>query len=263
MTSVKKHDTMIGQDRTQAEGPLPGTTMDSTDTFFMWCPTARAKAGRSINATATRSSDEVFWRGVSERISFESGGSGPWMWRRIVFTKKALFDSDLISPERYVNVVQDVADISTETTPVPVNPGTVSGLLRYNRSLDPLPVAQYTNLTAEIFRGVRFIDWSNYLDAPLNRDVVNVITDKTVRIASGNDTGVLRQFKLWVPLNKRMKYGSNEEGTLDIQSQFAANAATDTNVLDDVYIVDYFRQQTVAPGTLNMSTTTTVYWHER
>jgi len=264
LTSTKKKDTMVGVNLKQTPGePNFAVQMGSTYNFLLWCPTARAKAGRGVDSNMARSADQVFWKGVSERIHLETDGSDPWTWRRIVFQKKQRFDVEVVDETNYVTRQQDIDAVLPATGQIPPNPYLLEGLIRYGRSLEPLPAPQYESVARQVFQGTRGVDYVEYVTAKTNPSTITVLRDKTVQIRSGNESGVMRDVKWWLPLNKRMQYFSQESGSLQITSEFADFANGKDGLMDDVYILDLFAQLTDAPGNITMSTTTTAYWHEK
>lgn len=190
--------------------------------------------------------------------------SEPWQWRRIVFTLKPLWDVEIIDFTNYVAMTQEIGGIIPDTTPIPANPGGIqNGLIRYSRSLEILPDDQLGVVLQDIIQGSAGVDWSDAMIAPLNRSAVTVLSDRKRSIRSGNDSGTMRDFKTWIPLNATMSYQSDETGSFDVQGAFADGGA---NGLDNVYVLDLFRKMASAsgiPARLRVTSTATAYWHER
>nr|QJB18557.1 MAG: capsid protein [Genomoviridae sp.]QJB18591.1 MAG: capsid protein [Genomoviridae sp.] len=264
LTSTKKHDTIVGLNLKQSSGePVYTVSMGSGQNFMLWCPTARFRGGRGQNNPQVRSSDDVFWKGVSDNLHIETTTSDPWLWRRIVFTMATPFDLGDVDVTNYTTVALDADDVLPPTGQVPNNPASLEGIARYARTLEELPVAQYEVVTDRIFEGVREVDYHGFSNAKTDKTEIHVLSDKTKRIVSGNDSPVMKDYKHYIPLNKRMRYTSTESGSITQgNSQFAGDG-TFGNMLHDVYILDYFEQLGTAPGYVNISANSKVYWHER
>lgn len=255
---------MVGLNLKQVPGEANfGVTLSSTFNFMLWCPTARAKAGRGTDYHTNRSSDEVFWRGIRDSFKIQTTTSDPWLWRRIVFTKREFFDTTLVDYSNYVTGADDADLVLPPTGQIPPNVAALQGIRRYSRTLEELPVPQYTEITREIFQGVRFVDYSDFGTAKTNKTRINVISDRTRRITSGNDSPVMRNYKMWIPLNKRMVYAGRESGSIETLTSEFASGGTHGSFMNDVYILDFFEQLGAAPGAIDVSGSATAYWHER
>lgn len=259
IASTKKRDTMVG-----ANDSLGGRqfTVDLPNTFnaLLWCATARPKAGRGVDSDMVRSADSVYFRGVKEKLFIEGSTSDPWDWRRIVFSTKSVgWDPASIPLNRYFTQDQDIAAVLPETGPNP-NSAFLEGMTRVSRTLFPLTVAQIEFLTGQILKGVRNIDYASYMTASMDNTQFNVLSDRTRRIRSGNDSTTMKEFSVWHPMNKTINYRAVESGTLDLAGSFSTQSL---HGMGDVYVLDFFRQPLAAPSTLKVATTATAYWHER
>lgn len=242
----------------------------SADNFLLWCPTARERSGQGNGLPSTRSSNNVFWKGISDNFALESSTSDPWLWRRVVFQMRENFGATEVPPQYYTTVTGNIVEItgpSSGQIPEQQTNTVVRGIRSYFRTLEPLPVDNYTALAERIFQGVRYVDWTDYTTAKLDTTQIHVMSDRTRRITSGNDSPFLRRVKNYIPLNKRMVYPSTEFGAAEtsITQQNDAFAAPGNygDTLADVYIMDYFRQPNGAPATLTVTAQATAYWHER
>ena len=264
LTSVKKQDTMVGLNLKQSSGePVYAVTLDSTYNVMMWCPTFRGKGGRGATYPQVRSQDEVFWRGISDVFHIETGSSDPWLWRRVVFTKKGGWDGSVVDFTNYVTYVAEIGDVLPETGAVPTNPAVLHGNERYSRPLESMPVAQYEVVFGNMFQGTRTVDFQSWMTAKIDKTKIHVMSDRKRRIVSGNDSPVMRDYKQWIPLNKRMRYPTNESGSITNASSGFACDGTYGNLLDDVYVVDLFEQLSAAPSDIIISGQATAYWHEK
>lgn len=264
---------MVGLNQSQGgTDPRYYVELLSADNFLMWCPTARARGGQVNGLPSVRSQPEVFWKGFSDNYGIETTTSDPWLWRRITFTMHENFVNDAtngIPPQYYLTETENLVDITGPSTQFPIyQQDTVTrGVNTTYRTLEPLPVTQYDLLVERMFQGVRYVDWTDYQTAKIDTSQVHVISDVTRRLTSGNDSPIIRTYKHYVPLNKTMQYASTEfgaaESSLSTLNDRFASGGTSGNKLNDVYVVDYFRQPSGAPATMRITAQATAYWHEK
>lgn len=253
---------MVGLNLTQQTGERSYVvTMGSTYNGLLWCPTARYKAGYGGNQIATRNADSVYWKGIAERLHIESDTSDPWQWRRIVFEFQGGFDIESIPFEKWGSFEPDIPGI----TPVPgtggdlTNPVGLSGITRVNRTLEPLTSDELSVVYSRLFKGQRFVDWLDPTTARVDRGDLKVHSDTRIMMKSGNDAAIYRDIKRFLALNKTMSYNAQESGSLDVTASLCDNKSP----MKDVFIFDLFSQPSLAPGNIQVSTTTTAYWHEK
>lgn len=273
ITSEKKQDTMVGLNQNQSGGPVPafevdfgfeGTVEDpQTLSMMLWCPTSRAKAGRAQESKMARTADDCYYKGISEKIHISTSDSEPWQWRRIVFTKKNVFDADLLARSSYVKETEELEDIQLSTSAIPPNTSVVQqGLRRYSRNLDLLDGVERNYLVNEIVMGTFGVDWADIMIAPMNKYSIHVMSDVKRNLRSGNNAGIMKDYNMWIPLNKTMRYESGEAGSIDINTTFAGQDSP----LDDVYVLDIFRKSQTpdsVTSTATMSSVAKVYWHQK
>lgn len=264
---------MVGLNFNQSGGPVPafevdfgfGGTVEDPQTLSMmlWCPTSRAKAGRAQESKMARTADNCYYKGLSEKIHISTSDSEAWQWRRIVFAKKNVFDADLLPRSSYVKETEELEDIPLSTSANPPNTSVVQqGLRRYSRNLDLLTADERNYLVNEIVMGAFGVDWADLMIAPMNKFSIRVLSDVKRNLRSGNDTGIMKDYNSWIPLNKTMRYESGEAGSIDINTTFAGQDSP----LEDIYVLDIFRKaQNVnsVASTATMSSVATVYWHEK
>jgi hypothetical protein len=266
VTSRKKRNTMLtlantsttnGASVTIGPGPLLVNGRDSALVLFM--PTAMdltdgTGVPGTISEEATRTSTNCFMRGFKEKIRIQTSTGLPWFWRRIVFASKR---------PSLLNAFQN-AD-----TPVQTNSGnptyvdTSNGMQRlyFNQSVNIADntIAAWNGL---IFRGQRDRDWTDILTARTDGARIDVRSDVTATIKSGNQAGTVREFNRYYPLNKSIVYDDDESGDREVS---VYTSVQDKRGLGDVYIYDIF-----VPGTggtvldlLQLQSTSTLYWHEK
>lgn len=227
--------------------PAPGR---GPITILPWICTARSNAttsagesGNVFNETA-RTSTTCYMRGLAENIEIQTSSAAHWQWRRICFT--------------YKDPVQVGAALNFFSP-------TAKGMQRMlynvtsNKSEDNAALGQ---MISTIFRGVEGNDWNNYMTAPLDEKRITVKYDKTTHIASGNDSGVVRKYKRWHPMNKNLVYDDYENGGTRRSDYYSVASKAG---MGDYYVIDMFLAGLGSTSTdlLNFNPVATLYWHEK
>jgi len=255
MTSTKKRDVMP-QDLLQGGGghgtygPLTVAASAGT-TYCLWCPTGRPMRTYGTNGGQVEFSDSarnrsvVFQRGLQERVRIATDTSEAWQWRRICWTMKGAFPG--VTPVEYSTFFPDPTDSSGTNFEV-------------HRTLVPLIPASVVAVQELIFRGDGGTDYTDAMTAPLDTSRIRFLYDRTVQINSGNDSGCVRNFKLWHRMNKNMKYFDTEAGVnLTERSFFATEGLIG---MGDYYVLDFF-EAIAGTGNLSFGPQPTMYWHEK
>jgi hypothetical protein len=183
-------------------------------------------------------------RGLSETIEIQTSSGLPWQWRRICFCLK---NPSYLSPA--------VAPF-LETTAGFVR------LMYKNTSGSASDVLLKNNLRTLVFKGVIGSDWNNILTAPIDTTRVDLKSDTTTVISSGNASGRLKRYKRWYPMNSNLVYDDDETGGREAASTYSV---TDKRGMGDYYIWDIFVSGIGGSSTDRMSfdPTATLYWHEK
>lgn len=244
ITSRKKRDTMLASNAT-ITGPI---AVPAGETVIMWCPTYRvirnsATAGNPQASEYDRESQTVFMRGLKENIHIETSTPDAWEWRRICFTRKGDWNAEVIPQADYTNTSLGLASS-----------------VNYNRNLKPLTTAEYGAVFEEILRGRLGTDYNDPIRAPADKRNYRIMYDKLVKINSGNQQGVIRDYRRWHPMNKNLVYGDEEYGTNPVTEGFSTEGKPG---MGDYYVVDIFRSITGATGVLSYLPTASLYWHEK
>lgn len=227
------------------QGNVAGFTEDPY--IIPWVASARDMdvAGTAtegmVGDEATRTSSACYIRGLKENIEIQVSDGVPWQWRRLVFTAKGLQTSFQFGPSE---------GLFTETS---------SG---FRRLINETRGSNLAALTAVMFRGQSGTDWNDYLTAPVDTRNITLMYDKTRTIASGNEQGMIREYKMWHPVNKTLVYGDDQNGGDTNDFQFSTLAKPGCG---DIYVVDIFRPRVGAGSTsqLRFHPAATFYWHER
>ena len=260
VSSKKKRDTMVTTTNVSPNTPVGGTTYAGGPAIFgaagvtdghcfVFVPTARDFTRDLAGVTgfpsdvATRTATTCYMRGVSEKIEVQVADGVPWQWRRICFTIKG---TDVLLPT--TPSFSPFLETSSGFTRVINQPGSTTR----------------TNLEALLFKGNRNQDWSSVITAPIDTARVTPRYDKTITIASGNDSGVIRKYSRWHPMNKNLVYDDDEAGGTE-NAPGAKYSVVSKPGMGDYIIVDYFvpRYGAVLGNQMTLSIGASLYWHER
>jgi len=98
--------------------------------------------------------------------------------------------------------------------------------------------------------------------AKTDQSRVSVKYDVTRTIASGNDRGIVRKYKLYHPMNKNLVYNDDEVGGRTTSSNYSVDSKLG---MGDFWVVDLIRSRYGAASSdvMIFSPQATLYWHER
>nr|UTM74957.1 capsid protein [Tick-associated circular DNA virus] len=262
-TSRKKRDTMLTVTNTApgSGGPLPSLTSPvlvvSAEFGHVSCWNATARdlslsSGPigSVAQEAVRTSSTCYMRGLSENIRLGTSTDCAWFWRRICFTLRG-------------SAFRTTANGDSPVTPYATFSENSNGIGRLwlNQNINTMgnTIAVQQGV---LFRGAANVDWRDLITAPVDNTRVDLKYDKTRTIRSGNSRGVVREYKMWHPMNKNLVYADDEAGDVMIPNNFSVE---DKRGMGDYYIVDIIIPANggVRADTLTIDSTSTLYWHER
>lgn len=214
-----------------------------------WVATGRPLQGadntnNTIAEAAARTATECYMRGIAEKIQLQTSTAQPWQWRRVCFQYRQ----------------RDILNTQNADTPLVVNTA-VAGVTRgLVDALQNGTMAQ--TLLNVMFQGRQSIDWSSFFTAKMDNKNVTVCYDKTRIINSGNQNGIIRNYKMWHPMNKTLRYGDDETGNDETSSYYCAPGNLG---MGDYYVVDMFSAgpSGVVGDQLKFEPEATLYWHER
>lgn len=255
ITSEKKKDDMLVFTNVVSPRNQGNTTYLTTPAIliggsseeyaFLWCATARDNASDNAGGRgskfyeATRTSSLCYMRGLKEKIEIITTTGLPWQWRRICFTVKnniptagTGFGDHFNTSQGYVRVVNEMF-------------GTVK-----------------SNVYGYLFDGTYNNDWRDPLIAKTDRSRATVKYDKTVTIASGNQSGMIRSYSRWHGMNANLRYDDDEVGGNMTTSSYSTSSKEG---MGDYFVLDLFRPLTGSSGTdtLTFAPQSTLYWHEK
>jgi len=259
VTSRKKRNGMLcwsntdgaGASRTPAIGPffVSGSTGFA---YSVWQATAQTLNSSSIVPDqAARTATTCYMRGLSEHLKFQTSTGLPWFHRRICFTIRG------------INAFSNYNTGDTPTNPAPFFADTSNGIERQFLNLSVNNAPKTINSQVELlFKGTSNRDWTDVITAPLDTTRIGVKYDKTFTISSGNANGIVREKKLWHPMNKNLVYDDEEGGAGETPSYYS----TDSKLgMGDYFVVDIFQPGTggTSSDLLKVDCTSTLYWHEK
>ena len=259
LTSRKKRDVMLQTSNTSSTGaaiaPAVGATVvnGSNGGWFYWSPTARdldtvAGQPNTVSQEASRTSTTCFARGLSERLDIQTSSSVPWKWRRICFWTKSkeFLASASGATFNYKGWLETSAGVSRAF---------INSFLNNNNS-------QQGVQSSILFAGTEGQDWTDIMVAKVDTRRVDLVSDKTTIINSGNDSGVFRKHYRWYGMNKNVVYDDDQIGDEQNTSAFSV---TDKRGAGNFIILDIMRVHASGTGSdlLRFDAETTYYWHEK
>lgn len=273
-TSRKKRNGMLSFSNTNASGvisplaqnPLTivGSNSGNNIGLIHFRPTAMdltspGGGGNPIVDVAARTSSTCFMRGFAENIRIETSSGSPWFHRRICITTRDLLFLSLASGDTSGSERQSYASGFIETS---------AGFQRLaaNVQLENSPTPQFANTISIwlsiMFKGKQGVDWDDFVTAPIDTTRVDLKFDKTWVYSSGNERGVLKEKKLWHPMNKNLYYADDENGA---GMDTITASVTDKRGMGDYHIFDFFSQGSSGSTSdlLKIRFTSTLYWHEK
>lgn len=192
---------------------------------------------------AARTKTLCYMRGLKERVQIHTSSGLPWQWRRICFTMKGddLYQTDAAT-QRFSLL-------------------TSNGMVRVMNAVDANGAAG-TAISGLIFDGSNQGDWTNWFTAKLDTQRITVKSDRTRIIQSGNDSGVLRNYSSWYPMNKNLQFDDDENGSTYVGGRYSQRSKVG---MGDYYVIDLISAGTGATTTdlLSFEPEATLYWHEK
>lgn len=211
----------------------------SAPVMLVWCATARDRISNSSNPTAdsVRESQTCYMRGLKEHLRLSTNTATSWLWRRICFTSKGLYQA-----------------LGTSADSVETSNGWVRALM--DQSGTPFGSA----IVNSMFAGTVNVDWADTFTAATDSTNVKIMYDRTVTINSGV-AGVIRDRKMWHAMNHNLVYGEDENGEGETPARYSTLGRPG---MGDYYVVDFIASNsTSSSDTLTFATEATLYWHEK
>lgn len=242
IAAAKKYDTMLGATGV-GEIPVPSSlSIPAGSTYMIWCPTYRPHDEASN--PHHRNSQRVFWRGVRERVLLSA--SFELTHRRVCFWSYRRFEEAV----PYQDEAEDV----------------------WRRPLRTITPDGSPDLFEELWKGHLDLDYTEDTrwNSPIDNRRFTIVSDKqytinpNYQLPQGSSFGKTRTSKFWHVMNSTMMYDSEEAGSDDLDSPWAAVAPGNCA---NYYVLDIFSTgqslEGDQPAVGTFSTTAGVYWHEQ
>lgn len=254
-----------GASATPAQAPLVINASPSSSNFpgvvtgaqglVLFTPTARTLVqfgggSATVVQEAMRTSTTCFMRGLSENIRVQTSSALPWLWRRITFcSKDQVFRAYQSTDSPGTGILSEVE--------------TSNGYQRaaINQSVNGSGNTQ-NQILSVLFKGAQGVDWVDIILAPVDTRRVDLKSDRTMRLFSGNQDGTMSEKKLWHPMNKNITYSDDETGETEATSAFSVN---DKRGMGDYHVLDIFACGLggSASDQLAVQYNSSLYWHEK
>lgn len=247
---------------TNTGGPIavsrnPYTLSGATGTqVCIFMPTAMDldtnTGGNTITQESVRTATTCYIKGFSETLRIQTSSQLPWFWRRIVFrAKNSNFYQYATADSPLSTVGPAYVEVTTQGMQRLWMNQTINGA---NQSL--------ANIEGYMFKGAFTVDWDDRLTAKIDTRRIDLISDRTTTIRSGNAAGSVKSVKHYIPYNHNLVYDDDETGK-DMVSRYGS--VNDKQGNGDLLIYDIF--QPGAGGTtadlLQVVGNATLYWHEK
>jgi len=217
---------------------------------MLWNATARdltdnaGNANLRVNETA-RTSTTPYMVGLREIIEIQGPNGLPWQWRRICFTYKGQLPG------------------AAATTTFRTFSETSSGFTRVVNQVsgDRNSGAVY-DLFFVLFAGQNATDWNDPMVAKTDQTRITVKYDRTRTIQTSNESGFIRKYKHYHPMNQTLAYDDDESG----EKMTTNFTSVDSKVgMGDYYVLDMIRSRYGADGgnSIVFNPSATLYWHEK
>lgn len=244
LTSVKKRDTMI-------QGQVAGNGDVTTQPYFRidmgangyvaWCQNASYRERGNSLAAPVRNLRDIFLKGFSETVRFDTNSGNPVIVRRLV-----------VSMPTRIDLTGGVSMPNNQPTRV-----VKDGVHYIGIGNGPLNI----NLYETLFAGKQNTDWSDVITAKPDNRRMKVHQDKTLFIKSGNAAEAVRQYKFWDRINKKVQYDDEEQGN-DVYTSGFTTTSTQGHQ-QNVYVVYIFFNPSNVALSADIYQQRTMYWHER
>lgn len=240
---------VVATDGTGTAGPILITPEEVGGGFnSLFIPSARRLF--TDPSSYGRNANTIFVRGYKDRVNVTVSGGATWTWRRTVFTLKGSILRDFFTDNSQGEQYDGLGD-GAGNAPA--------------RTIGPMDDNIATLIRSVIYRGTQEVDWYDPYTAAIDNTRVTLLSDKTMTINPGNESGRTRTYRFWQPINKNLTYSSYETDQTDVSSPYSVDSKLGCG---DIYVFDQVRRETPSSSTniptqLRFSPEGTFYWHER
>lgn len=245
---------------TVAQNPLTIAGSASGDTIGLvhFRPTAMdldtSSNPNSVVNIPSRTASICYMRGFAENIRVETSSGNPWFHRRVCICSR--------SPLFLTLSTSDTAGVDRAYAAA----GAIETSNGWQRLASNVITDTMTTTTSQwlslLFKGAQGVDWDDYVTAPVDTNRVDLKFDKTWIYKSGNQQGILKEKKLWHPMNKNLYFDDDESGD---HEEGRTYSVSDKRGMGDYHIFDFFSQGSTGSTSdrLKIRFTSTMYWHEK
>ncbi|AMH87668.1 capsid protein [Pacific flying fox faeces associated gemycircularvirus-2] len=263
-TSRKKRNTMLQFVNTNSTSGLPVTpgpgpyvvAGNQGSAFSVFTATAMdLYANGNANTIANqaqRTSTTCYVLGYAEKIRIQTSSGLPWFWRRIVVrVRDPLF------------VTYATNDTPTYSANMSYVDTTTNGMQRayINQTINAANNT-ITGVQGVLFRGTVGRDWTDIQTAIVDTTRVDLVSDTRMTIRSGNANGTVKDVNMWHPYRRNLVYDDDELGEQETANYVSTESKQGGG---DMHVIDIFTPGTGAGASdlLQLTSTSTLYWHEK
>lgn len=215
-------------------------------------PSYRFLVANNSAFKAFRTSTRPFIKGLFEEYQLVPTDASVWEHRRVVWASKDVYNAAVAAN---IGAMSAQGDQNSH---------------RVFRDMSGVTTGNYTDLQTRlydvVFQGVDTVDWRTPMLAKLDRTRINVLSDKKYQISTGNNVPRTKFRKFWTPINRTIQYDDEENGLNVSPSPISVSSKSG---MGNIYVMDLFQCLNKDPATaagsslLQISSTQTLYWHEK
>lgn len=218
--------------------------------MIFFSPTYRFLVPNTYAYLAARTSTRPYIRGIAENYALVPNDSTLWYHRRIVVACK-----EVVGNTPAVSQVTGAQAIAGATSYRQMHDITGDSSSAFSATWD--------FIQDQLFQGVKTTDWSDQMTAKVDNARFTVIADARYALSSANAASRPRFKKFWTPINKTIQYDDEENGTSITPSPFSIDSKPGVG---NIFVLDLFEAPapiSTTTSTLSISSTQTLYWHEK
>ena len=225
---------------------------------FLHVPTHKYLSQDGPQSIAARTSTRPWLRGFKEMYRLTPNDASVWWHRRIVFAAKGNPFFKTGNSNGIVNFV------GAEQSPTDLS-------LRQFRDLTGQSTGEYTTALDKtlnyLYDGVYQVDWIDPFTASTDKTRLTIISDRFQRIKSDNQAPAPVHRKHYTNIGKTIQYDDEQNGLGMSTNPLSTDAKPG---IGDIYVYDLFGcpapvtgGNTPGSSLLQVSSTATLYWHEK
>lgn len=218
--------------------------------FTLYNATHRFLVPDNYSYRASRTATRTYAVGLKEAYRLIPNTNEVWWHRRVVFSYKSA-----LGPV----VIQQDLGVQSSAAATTVRPfRDLSGEVATNGPYATLAQQAYDYM----FKGTSGVDWGDPMRAPIDRSRINLHSDTFRKLSSGNEVSNPRITRHYTRINRSVVYDDEENGVDVNPSPFSVDSKPG---IGNIFVADFFHCP--APGdadsSLEVSSSSTYYWHEK